>query len=110
MPGLARSITLFSSAQIKTLFKKARTQFKNLGLEIRLAPREFDFGRILIVIPRSAGNAPERNRIRRRLKAIFYEEHLFEKEFDWIVLVSKQAIPLSFSQIKEILLSVLKKA
>ena len=110
MVRLARSITIFSKPEASALFKSARTKLKEQGLEIRLAPKLKEFGRILIVIPRRSGNAAKRNRVRRRLKSIFYEEHLFEQGQDCIVLVSRQAVELSFDTLKDLLLQAFKNA
>ena len=103
MASLARAISSFSKPEAAQLFKAARTKLKEQGLEIRLAPKFKEFGRILIVIPKRSGNAAKRNRIRRRLKSIFYEECLFEHGQDCIVLVGRQAIELSFFELKALL-------
>lgn len=102
--SIARLITVFDKREIRELFKTAKTQVKDHGLEIRLAPKKLAYGRILIVTPRKAGNAVERNRIRRRLKSIFFEQRLYEQPFDCIVLVTKAAITLSFEELKQLLL------
>ena len=103
MARLARSISTFSKPEASALFKSARTKLKEQGLEIRLAPKLKEFGRILIVIPKRSGNAAKRNRARRRLKSIFYEERLFERGQDCMVLVGRQAIELPFFELKALL-------
>jgi ribonuclease P protein component len=55
------------------------------------------------------GNAPERNLLRRQLKAIFYEEKLFERGFECIIILRKEAVPLSFAQLKELLLDAYRR-
>jgi ribonuclease P protein component len=64
-----------------------------------------EFGRLLVVTPRKAGNACQRNLIRRRLKSGFYEEKLFEKRKLFVVFVYKEAVDLSFDEIKSFLSS-----
>ena len=103
MPSLARSISSFSKLEAQALFQAAKTKLRDKGLEIRHAPQLKEFGRILIVIPKRSGKAAQRNRIRRRLKSIFYEERLFERGQDCIVLVGRQAIDLPFSELKALL-------
>lgn len=98
-----RALTQLSRLEIEQLFKIARTKLKKDGIEVRLAPRSLDFGRLLIVIPKRSGKAAKRNQIRRRIKSIFYEEKLFELPFDWIILVKKEAIGMSFEKLKEIM-------
>ncbi len=82
------------------------TVLKKDGIEIRLAPRSQDYGRLLIVIPKRSGKAAKRNQIRRRIKSIFYEEKLFELPFDWIIFVKKEGIGMSFEKLKEIMQAV----
>lgn len=68
-----------------------------------------DFGRILVITSRKIGSAPKRNKIRRRLKSIFYENKLFALDYDCIVIVRQgSAINLEFYELKEILNSVFK--
>ncbi|OGB84295.1 ribonuclease P protein component [candidate division TM6 bacterium RIFCSPHIGHO2_12_FULL_32_22] len=93
----------FQKREVKEFFKKAKFRKKIKGLEILLAPSFLDYGRFLAITSRKAGNAPQRNLIRRRLKHIFFEDKLYEKSLDFIVIVSKEAINLNFQELKEIL-------
>ncbi|MEX0849178.1 MAG: ribonuclease P protein component [Candidatus Dependentiae bacterium] len=89
--------------EIKTVFKKARRVLRDSGLDILLYPSPTDFGRILVVTSRKVGNAPERNRVRRRLKAIFYKEKLYEHKLDCFVIIKKSGTNYSSDQLKKIL-------
>ncbi|MEX0940557.1 MAG: ribonuclease P protein component [Candidatus Babeliales bacterium] len=109
-PGLARRISVFSKPEIQQLFKQARTCLNEQGLEVRLAPQKKEYGRILVVISRKAGNAVKRNLIRRRLKHIFYQESLFNHGLDCIVLARKEAMNLSFEQLKKLLFKAFENA
>ncbi len=104
MPSIAREITRFSKKEIDKLFQRARRVLRNPALTVLIAPRQKDFGRILIIASRKVGNAPERNKVRRRLKTLFYEEQLYKREFDCIVIVHKQAVQLSFEELKNFIL------
>lgn len=105
MANIARDITKFSSKKaIDELFKKARRVIKHPGLHILIAPKTESFGRILIIASRKTGNAPERNKIRRRLKSIFYETKLYERDLDCIVIVKKEGTAMPFAELKELLL------
>jgi ribonuclease P protein component len=55
------------------------------------------------------GTAPERNKVRRRLKAIFYEEKLFDQGYDCVVIVKKPGVLLTFDQWKQLLIESLSK-
>ena len=105
----SKPIYKFSQQEAKRFFQKSITKKNIEGLTILLAPRVFDYGRILVITPRKSGNAPERNLIRRRLKHIFYEDKLYEKPFDCIVIISKQSIDLNFDKLKSILNNVIQE-
>jgi ribonuclease P protein component len=100
MPRIARAITQFSKQEIDRLFKRAHRVHTQQGLTILQAPRQGSIGRILIIIPRKVGDAPTRNKLRRQLKALFYENKMYEQEFDWIALLRPQTAVLSFDQLK----------
>jgi ribonuclease P protein component len=62
-----------------------------------------DFGKILIIIPAKTGKAHDRNLIKRRIKAIFYEQKLYEKPIISIIFAYKPALNLTFEQLKDFL-------
>jgi ribonuclease P protein component len=103
MPSIARAITQFTEREIRALFEAARRVVKTPAFEIRKASTTNPHGRILIVIPRLVGTAPERNRIRRQLKALFYQEKYFEKQQDIIVLVRRGAADATYQDLHDLL-------
>jgi len=106
-----KHISHFTKREVSQLFKKARAAVKHPGLTILCAPttglvnttNQRPPGRILVITPRKIGSAPERNRIRRRLKALFYEKKHFELGIDCIIIVKKPGITLSFAQLATLL-------
>ena len=100
MPRIARAITQFTKQEIDQLFKTARRVHKQPGITILRAPRQGEFGRILIVVPRKVGDAPTRNKLRRQIKALFYENKMYEKDYDWAAILRPEAKDLSFDQLK----------
>ncbi|MFA6066064.1 MAG: ribonuclease P protein component [Candidatus Babeliaceae bacterium] len=90
-------MTLWSKREIQKLFRTSKRLLHHPGLDIKIAPRSGDIGRLLVVISRKVGSAPQRNLIRRRIKAIFYENKLFEKGFDWIFFTKPAATALTYS-------------
>lgn len=110
MPGIMKRISKFTKSEIDYLFRHARRVVRNQICTILVAPRQKEFARVLIITQRKIGNAPERNLVRRRIKAIFYEEKLFTSEFDCVVVVHKKMISLPFDQLKSLLHSVYQKA
>jgi len=110
MPGIAGKISKFTKREIDYLFQHARRIVRNQFCTILVAPRQkSDFGRVLIVVSRQVGNAPERNLIRRRIKSIFYEEKLFAFDLDCVVIVYKKMVTLPFDQLKTLLVSTYQK-
>ena len=102
------SLFSFPQKEIRQAFQKAKLKNKINGLKLlQIVSNELDekysFGKLLIVIPAKTGKAVDRNKIKRQIKAIFYEERLFEKPLISILLVYKPALKLNFEQIKEFL-------
>ncbi len=110
MPSIVKKISKFTKREIDYLFQHARRVIRHQSCTILLAPRQKEFGRVLIIASRKVGNAPERNLIRRRIKSIFYEEKLFLLNFDCVVIAYKNMVSLPFDQLKSLLLSAYHKA
>lgn len=101
--SIARNITKFTKQEIDTFFKTARRVKQAAGFIVLKSPRQSTRGRILIIIPKKVGSAPQRNKLRRQIRSIFYEQRLYEGDYDWAVLVKPPIKPLTFAQIKELL-------
>lgn len=98
--GIARLITRFSTPEIKKLFAHAHTVCVSKMFDIRRAKGIHEYGRVLIVIPRNVGTAVERNRIRRRLKSIFYQQKIYHHGYDYLIFVKPPAATASYQEIK----------
>jgi len=97
----------FTKQEVSHMFRKARRSLRHPGLDIMCAPAVHQAGRILVITSRRVGPASQRNRVRRRLKAIFHEEKLFERGFDCMAIIKKPGVDLSFDELKELLLESL---
>ena len=102
MGTFVRNLTSFSQSEVLALFKEARLCIRAYGLKVLVAPAHKEFGRILIVTPKKSGNSPERHRIKRRLREIFYKEKIFDRKKDYIVLVSKDGIETSSKKLQQL--------
>lgn len=109
MPSISKRISKFTKGEVDYLFKHARRVFRDASCTILVAPRQADFGRILIITSRKVGNAPERNLIRRRIKSIFYEEKLYERTVDCAIIAQKKLVELTFAELKALILGVYRK-
>lgn len=105
MPSIAGRITKFTKKEIDCLFHNARCVFRHPAFIILSIPRQLDFARILIVASKKVGNAPQRNRLRRQVKAIFYQEKLFNIHHDCAIIFYKKASSLSFDELKKLIMS-----
>jgi len=99
MPRISKLIGTFTSQEVSTLFKKAKRMRIHPGFDILCAPSDKDFGNILVITAGRIGKAHKRNLIRRRIKAIFYEQGLYKHRIDVIVIVKKQGLELPFEQL-----------
>jgi ribonuclease P protein component len=99
-----RSTAKLTKKDIKVLFSRAKRVFGRSELFILLAPTINPIGQLVIVTSRLVGNAPERNKVRRRLKAIFYEELLYRQLYNCIVIIKKGGAKIPFAILKESLL------
>ncbi len=109
--SIAREITRFQSKKIiDELFKKARRFISHPGLHILLAPAHAKVGHILIIASRKVANAPARNKIRRQFRALFYQEKLFERGFDCIIITKPGCAALSYQELRALLLKAFAAA
>ncbi|KKP29798.1 MAG: ribonuclease P [candidate division TM6 bacterium GW2011_GWF2_30_66] len=111
MTEASKNLSTFTNTEVTEILKKAKRALKHPGLDILChpSPENLNHGRILVVTSRKIGPAVKRNLIRRRLKAIFYEEKLYEQKWDYICIIKKQGINLTFNQLKDILICVSNK-
>jgi len=100
----------FKRPEISLLFKQARRIYKSRELDVLSAPRAMDYARLLIITPKRIGNAPLRNKIKRRLRALFYENHLFEGPADMVIIIKKEGATLPFESLHAVLLKCAQKA
>ncbi len=107
MVAIARKITQFSKQEIDQLWKSVHQVLRHDGFLLLKAARTGTFGRILIVISKKVGTAPIRNKKRRQIKAIFYEHKLYERNFDWIIVVKQPIISLDFQELATLLLKAM---
>lgn len=102
MIRIGRSLRTFTKREITEFFDHADCVFKNACMTILCEPCTNSVGRILIVTPRVIGNAPKRNRIRRQLRALFYQEGLYTLRIDCAVIARAGIFDYSFDTLKQI--------
>ncbi len=104
MPRVTKKISSFTQSEITKLLNTARVKARIPGLRILAAPASLpEHGRVLIITPRRSGNSPQRNLIRRRIKAIFIGDELYSKKMDLVIIVRREGIDTSFGTLKKLL-------
>jgi ribonuclease P protein component len=92
-------VSSFTRQEIRALFSRARPVVVTPFLEIRKAP-SLTSPRVLFVIPRRVGNAVKRNKLRRRLKELFYANRAAMEGYDFLVLAKNtHAATLSYEEL-----------
>lgn len=100
----AQGISRFTPREVQIVFAQGKRYSFSPGLTFVIAPGLKPHGRILVVTPRKLGNAIERNTLRRRLKAAFFENNLATEPYDVIVLSRRKAVALPYQQLVSLLL------
>ena len=104
-----KHVSRFSKIEIDLLFKTGSAVYKSKEFVILTSPCLLTLSRILLITSRKVGNAPERNLLRRRGRAIFYEQRLFEQKKHCVVIFRAPAKDLTFEQFKTILIKIMHK-
>lgn len=96
MPRYASLMRKFTREEITKFLTSSRVVLKQAGLVVRAAPAQKEWGRIVVIVPRRFGNSPQRHEFKRQVRAIFYENKLFEHGFDVAIFAYKQLQGIPF--------------
>lgn len=107
MARIFRALTRFTKQEIDALFSRAKRVIKHQNAHFLIGTAAKEYGRILIIASRKVGNAPTRNKMRRQLKSIFYEQRLFNYGYDCIVIIKPSPHQLNFQELEKLLISAL---
>lgn len=107
--AVAKNISNFSKKEIDELFATGKAILKNKELVFITAPCFLPYGRVLLITSRKVGNAPQRNRLRRQSRAIFYEQRLFTLGYNAIIIFKAPATHLEFAQLQTMILQAFHK-
>lgn len=112
----------FSQKEITWLFQQPavahyKTGLKSIQIPISPDPKSTpadvsfpSYGKLLIITARKSGKAVDRNRIRRRLKAFFYQEKLYTQLLYTVIFVHPPAMKLTAQELRAYLLRLYKHA
>lgn len=108
MTTIAGKLSRFTQKEIDAFFKNARCTLRYRGLVFLIAPQQNPaFGRILVITSRKVGNAPTRNKIRRQLKALYYENQYYAYGHDCVIIVKKESTLIPFAKLQDLLAHVM---
>ncbi len=103
------NISKFKKKEISFAFQNAKFFYSDENIKILISKAKLDFGKILLIFNRKTGNSPERNKIKRRARSIFFENKLFELKKNFILIGLKNIKNVSFDKLKTIFLSYKEK-
>jgi ribonuclease P protein component len=107
--NLFKSLFSFSKKEIAEVFKRTKLIYQNQSIKILKCNETLEHGKILIITPRTSGKAHDRNLFRRRVKAIFYEEKLYENKYNFVIIAYKNLPELDFETLKTTLMGSINK-
>lgn len=99
----------FSQREAALFFRQARRVVQSSAFDILIAHRASVEPKLLVVTAARTGNAPDRNRIRRRIKAIFHEFAPLNDSYDIAFIIKKAALKLSFNDLFNLITIELKQ-
>jgi ribonuclease P protein component len=83
---------------VRNFLAHARVAFRSNACVVRIAPKSFSVGRLLLVVPKQVGSAVERNRVKRRVRAAFCKHQLAKSNFDWGFFIKPAAVCLPYRE------------
>ena len=101
-------LSSFRKKELDSFFKQATCIKKNQAFTVLKAPSSLEFGRVLIIASRKYGCAVLRNLLRRRCKAIFYENNLYIHRQDIVLIARSAGQQYDFDGLKKLLLAIFK--
>jgi ribonuclease P protein component len=109
MGRVARTLYRFEAAEVKTILKRGKRVLKTPTCDIIVTPKAHENGRVLVITPRRIGKASQRNKVRRRIKALFYEQKFYGRGVDCITIIKKEGIDTPFDELVSIFKTAFEK-
>lgn len=98
MASIARRITAWREGEIRRTIRKSRRLIRSDSADVSVI-QTHGIGRVLIIIPKKVGTAVVRNRTRRRIRSLFFENKLFSQGVSWVIYVKPPLANLSFQEL-----------
>ena len=92
-----------------TLYKTGR-RYRGRYFHFVYGANSFEFPRLAVVVNKKVGNAVTRNKIKRRIRALFRRNKLqFKKPMDVVLIAKREILDLSVSELAAEFFSVLER-
>lgn len=101
MASIARRITAWREGEIRRTIRRSRRLIRSDNADVSVIQTQ-GIGRVLIIIPKKVGTAVVRNRTRRRIRSLFFENQLFSQGLSWIIYVKPPLATRSFSELRDL--------
>lgn len=75
MGRVVRNMSRFAPIEVRTILKRGKRVLKTPTTDIIVSPQAHEYGRILVITPKRIGKASQRNKVRRRIKALFLSKN-----------------------------------
>lgn len=109
MGRVARTLYRFEATEVKTILKRGKRVLKTPSCDIIMAPKAHENGRILVITPKRIGKASQRNKVRRRIKALFFEQKFYERGYDCVAIIKQEGIDTPFDELVSIFKAAFEK-
>ncbi len=108
---LPKKYSLSKKKDIQQVFQKGQIYFSSF-FNVKFMPNQLKHSRFcFIVSTKISKKAVDRNKLKRRLKAIVYKNlSNFSQNYDIIILTKPAALTINFKQLEKNLLFLFKKA
>lgn len=95
--------------EIKRVLYNAHVVYRDARLTIKTARTTAPQGRLIAVVPKKIGSAPERNLIKRRIRALFFEKKFAETGLDWVFFIKQPIAHVPFSELSALVDTIATK-
>lgn len=104
-----KKINIIKKTQEFESIIKYRHHYSNRFFVIYTMNKKQKYYRFGISIPKKVGNSVTRNRVKRQIKSILDQNIIFNKEFDYVIIVRKEIVDLDYIEKQKQLESLFMK-
>lgn len=100
----------FNQKEVSGLFSAAKLALRMPGITVLAAPteEEYQLGKVLIITSRKSGKAVQRNKVRRRMRHLFWKHQWFASGYSFVIITYKQIHQFSYDELESIFKKMIK--